>query len=253
MADEFQEMWNFPNCLGALDGKHITIRPALNSGSLFYNHKNNFSIVLLALVDANCKFLYVDVGCNGRVSDGGVFNGCTLQTSLDNRADCFPDPRPAPGDERPLGFSIIAHDAFPLQENIMKPYSYKDMLIERRVYNYRLSRARRVIENAFGILSNRFRVFFTSIALEPHKMENIVLTACVLHNYMREESVKRTDVSDADDSHAHDIIPGEWRNDPQLKQAALPSGTNTRLRAIAHMEYLVTYLNTVGAVPWQMD
>ena len=62
----------------------------------------------MAFVDANGKLLYVDVGCNDRVSDGGVFNGCTLQTCLDNCALYFTNPRPAPGDERPLGFTIIA-------------------------------------------------------------------------------------------------------------------------------------------------
>ena len=60
----------------------------------------------MALVEANCKCLYVDVGGNGRVSDEGVFNGGTLQTCLDNCALYFPDPRHASGDERPLGFTI---------------------------------------------------------------------------------------------------------------------------------------------------
>ena len=64
----------------------------------------------MALIDANNKCLCVDVVCNGRVSDGGVFNGCTLQTNLDNRALYFPDPRLAPSDERPLAFTIIACD-----------------------------------------------------------------------------------------------------------------------------------------------
>ena len=48
----------------------------------------------------------------------------------------------------------------------MQAYSYKDMTVERRVYNYRISRARRVVENAFGTMANRFRVFHTRIGLE---------------------------------------------------------------------------------------
>ncbi|XDV16353.1 hypothetical protein PO909_016107 [Leuciscus waleckii] len=92
----FQAQWNFPNCLGALDGKHINIRPPPGTGSTFYNYKRTFSIVLMALVDSNYRFLYVDVGCNGRVSDGGVFGGCSLQDALKKRTSNIPVPAPLP-------------------------------------------------------------------------------------------------------------------------------------------------------------
>lgn len=53
--------------------ENILIKPPANSGYLYFNYKGSFSIVLLVLVDADYKFLYVDVGCNCRISDGGVF------------------------------------------------------------------------------------------------------------------------------------------------------------------------------------
>ena len=61
-----------------MDGKYIEIKQTKNNGCYSFNYKGQFIIVLLALVDANYKFIYADVGCNGRISDGGVFRNSTL-------------------------------------------------------------------------------------------------------------------------------------------------------------------------------
>lgn len=73
VAERFEELWNFPNCCGAVDGKHVRIEAPWNSGFVFYNYKNYHSIVLQAVVDAEGKFITVDVGEAGRKNDSGVF------------------------------------------------------------------------------------------------------------------------------------------------------------------------------------
>ena len=73
IAEKTKERWQFPNCIGAIDGKHIAIRHPKSSGSEFYNYKGFFSIVLMAIVDYDYEFLFCDVGCQGRISNGGVF------------------------------------------------------------------------------------------------------------------------------------------------------------------------------------
>ena len=78
IAKEHEEMWQFPHCIGPIDGKHIALFNPVNSGSTYFNYKGFFSIVLLALVDAYHKFPYVVIGCQGRISDGGVFKNCEL-------------------------------------------------------------------------------------------------------------------------------------------------------------------------------
>ena len=79
IAKEFEQRWNFPNCLGAIDGKHIIMNSPKNTGSIYYNYKGSFSIVLLALSDANNRFIYVDIGAYGRCSDGGIFSNSSLK------------------------------------------------------------------------------------------------------------------------------------------------------------------------------
>ena len=74
--------WNFLNCIGEMDGKYVQLQCPFNSGSYHFNYKSSFSIVLLAVVDADYKFLYVDVGCNGRISDDGVFRNSSLSNAL---------------------------------------------------------------------------------------------------------------------------------------------------------------------------
>ena len=125
IADRFQERWNFPNCLGAIDGKLVNIKTPVNSGSQFFNYKHSFfnykhsfSVVMMVLVDADYKFIYCDVGCNGRISDGGVFGGCSLDEAMQNKTANIPKPQHAPGDGRPISYFMVADEAFPFE----KPY-----------------------------------------------------------------------------------------------------------------------------------
>ncbi len=115
---------------------------------------------MMALVDSNYRFIYVDVGCNGRVSDGGVFRGSTLQESLEQRTANIPQPTPLPGTDMTMPFFVVADEAFPLKSYLMKPFARRGLSREQRVFNYRLSRARRIVENTFGIFANRFSFFF---------------------------------------------------------------------------------------------
>ena len=122
IADTFNKQWHFPHCIGAMDGKHVLIKPTPNTGSFYFNYKHSFSIVLLAVVDADYKFLYIDVGCNGRVADGGVFKNSTLFTALQENTLGLPPPHPIEENGRSVPYMLVAEDTFPLKEHIQKPY-----------------------------------------------------------------------------------------------------------------------------------
>ena len=75
-------------------------------------------------------------------------------------------------------------DAFALKPHMMKPYSQNGLSADRRVYSYRHSQARRLSENLFGIMANRWCVFLTLLLLSPQSVVNVVLTTLILHNYL---------------------------------------------------------------------
>ncbi|KAB0804600.1 hypothetical protein PPYR_01570, partial [Photinus pyralis] len=185
-----QSKWNFPLCLGSIDRKYINFRAPRSAGSYFYNYKGDHSIVLLAVADANYKFLYVDVGVNGRVSDGGVYSESSLKLAIDRGKLNLPTDECLPDQDIPIPYTFIADDAFPLSKRIMKPFNNRGLTNDKRILNYRLSRARRVVENAFGILANRFRILLNTINLSPDKVELITLTCCVLHNFLLSKNPK---------------------------------------------------------------
>ena len=84
VAEGFSRRWNFHNCVGAIDGKHVCIVAPKKSGSVFYNYEGFHSVVLFAVVDSKYKYLYVDVGAQGASSDGGIFAECRLRRGIDN-------------------------------------------------------------------------------------------------------------------------------------------------------------------------
>jgi hypothetical protein len=111
---------------------------------------------------------------------------------------------------------IVGDDAFPLRTNLLKPYSSVNLTLKERVFHYRLSRARRVMENAFGILASRFRVFGRPIEVKVETVDLIVKASCVLHNWLRITSSKCYFLSGCVDIEDHDIgeiVPGSWRNE----------------------------------------
>ena len=124
-ASKFSKRWNFHNCVGAIDGKHIRIKKPPNSGSLYWNYKSFYSIILLAVVDGSYSFLWASVGAEGSASDAGVFNRSTLRPALEN--NLLPPPQPIPGDDRPMPFFIVGDDAFPLRTWLMKPFANRGL------------------------------------------------------------------------------------------------------------------------------
>ena len=145
-----------PHARAAFDGKHVAFRRPRNSGGLYCNYKSFFSIVLMCLVDSDYKFLWIDVGGCGHMSGAHLFNASELKDCLEDNIIGFPLTYPLSNEDRPTPYFILGDDAFGLRTYLMKPYAHRQLTKEQRVFNYRLSRGRRIVENAFGILAQRW-------------------------------------------------------------------------------------------------
>ena len=107
IAQMFNNRWNFPHCVGAIDGKHTAIKKPARSGTLFYNYKEFFSIVLLAVVDADYKFMHVDFGQTGSGSDAGVFNESPFKVAMEDGTLNMPKADPPPHSDQPIEYFLI--------------------------------------------------------------------------------------------------------------------------------------------------
>lgn len=247
VANDFWTRWNFPNCFGAIDGKHVRIKAPNNSGSLYFNYKEYYSVVLLAIVDANYKFVAVDVGSYGKEGDSGIFKKSAMGKKIVRDQFNTPQPTQLPGTDIILPHFLVGDDAFALDVYMMKPFyrSHARGDHDKAIFNYRLCRARRVSENAFALLAQVFRIFHTPIAVKPNICDDLILTACCLHNLLREGYLEKNGVN----FYNHD------ENQPRPTENMIPlarAGGFANAEGFAIRNTLKQYfLSPAGQISWQ--
>lgn len=256
IAKDFETRWHLPHAIGAIDGKHVRMQCPPNAGSMYYNYKAYHSMVLMAVCDADYKFLYVDVGAMGQSSDGGVWKRCSLYGDLhdDTNPLQIPTPDMIVGMNEPTSYFFIGDDAFPLSTNLLKPYAGGGLSRKQRVYNYRLCRGRRIIENTFGIMCAKFQIFHKAIRMLPEGVERVITACTALHNFLRVKCGKTYMPSDALDREEEGReVPGAWRRVVPALQSIRPiGGRNTYVRAKNMRDSLSNYFVTKeGEIPWQ--
>ncbi|GAB0093995.1 hypothetical protein DMENIID0001_091950 [Sergentomyia squamirostris] len=224
-AEGFKECTKIPNVIGALDGKHITLKAPDNSGSFFINYKKTYSIVLLAMCDANCRFTYIDVGNMGSISDGGTYRDSRLRSGIEGAI--IPLPPPTCINNQTFPYVILADSAFPLKNYLMVPYGIHgddDRIFDKLRFNNELSKGRIVIENAFGILCSRWRVLHTKMEVSVESGKRITLAACALHNFILTQATRYMPLglvnSVRDDGSV--ISPGQSRSTNERVQQSQP-------------------------------
>ena len=177
IIDDFENRWGFLQVVGAIDGTHI---PIIKSD--YFNRKGFYSIIMQAVVDSRGLFLDAYIGWPGKVHDARVLVNSTLYKKM-LKKDVLPNwTRQLGGVEIPL--LILGDPAYPLLPWLMKSYLENEHATpEERHFNYRHSRARMTIENAFGGLKGRWRCLLKQMDMNIANIPNVVATCVALHNY----------------------------------------------------------------------
>ncbi|XP_057290900.1 uncharacterized protein LOC130613595 [Hydractinia symbiolongicarpus] len=148
--------WDYPKCVGAIDGNQVCIKAPASSGLAYYTYKF-FSMVLMEICDAKNCFAMVDIGSYGRDNDASILNEIEIYNAFQNNLLNLPEHKTSLKSKLPQ--VVIGDGIFALKPWLMKPFPGKNLSFEERIYNYRLSRARTTIGNTFGILAAKWRIF----------------------------------------------------------------------------------------------
>lgn len=259
----YYNRWNIPNCIGALDGKHCSIQAPKYTGSQYFSYKKSFSIVLMATCDAFYRFILVDIGGYGSDHDSTIFRESGFGKALmQENVLNIPNERNLPETETSFPCYVVADQAFPLHTRIMRPFpgERNELSDIKTIFNYRLSRARRCVENTFGILVQRWRILRKPIVADVSTCEQIIKACVVLHNFVQvsEEDIPiserrycptgMVDYVDKDGI----LHYGTWRDEGVSLTSVNRVGSNNPSRLVQQIRNkLAEYFVTIGAVPWQ--
>ncbi|KAM7313882.1 protein ALP1-like [Ixodes scapularis] len=175
---------------------------------MYRNYKGTFSIVLMALVDSDLKFLYADVGRDGRMNDSGVWAATDLRARIARGIAEFPKAAQLPNSTKTAPFVIVGDETFGMKPYLMRPFPASELEDAERIFNYRLSLGRRIVENGFGILRNRFQVYGAPLRHKPDRAVKVVKATIALHNYLRTKNGTRARYTPPDSLDVEDVLTG---------------------------------------------
>lgn len=219
----------------------------------------------MAVCTASYICTLVDIGSYGRRSDGGIFKESSFGQKFENDLMNVPPPSQVYDDGPVLEYCIVGDEAFPLKSYLLRPYPGKKTTTqEKQVFNFRLSRARRTIENTFGIIASRWRIFRKPILSNPKHVIAIIKAVICLHNWLRLQDIEDSELKTqyvtpemVDREDENGLIEGTWRNIENGRTAfqdihRMGNNSSTR-KAFEIREKFCDFFNNEGSLGWQYD
>lgn len=262
IAQNFEQKWHFHKCLGIVGGKNVMISmrtaaaaAAAAAGALppADNSANSYSnAILMAIVNDNFQFTYVNVSDKSRSNDSGIWQASDFNSCLQSNTLHIPTDYNVNGSKCQLPYVFVGDKSFPLRNNLLRPFASRIPPYDERIFNYRLARARRVFDNTFNVLTNRFQCFHRPIALDSDRVDSIILAACTLHNFLLHNCQNYIDLMslDYEDTENGAVVHGTRIESAALLDLTLTTTSTTNIGKTVREEYK-KFFNGAGKVPFQ--
>lgn len=238
VSSVFWDSWVFPNCVGAIKGKRVSIKKKDTDGPE--------SVVLFGIVDADYKFIDVDIGPYFKTKHAGVFSNSQIGKRLAAGHMDIPEDDHLPGTDVTLPYVLVGSEGFPLKPYLMTPHPTVPKLRDetKLAFNFRLSHARRAAEHGFDMLSRRFQVYTGGIDMHEDAATLIIWTTVILHNYIFDYINRRSRRND-DDEEEEVVMDSALQRGLRMNERIPKTADNTR-------ECYGTYFCTpVGSARWR--
>lgn len=188
IAEQYQKKWQFNNCVGCMDAKHILVVKPKEDSPQYQNYSDSYSVLLFSIVNADYEFIYIHTGTPGSLSAGPILESTKFYEKLCEDELNLPEASVLPNSNWSAPYVFLGDSGFGLDKYILEPYPNQNITQKASIFNYRLQRATRVTENVFGVLASRFRVFRNNILVDIQNVKKIIMACCYLHNYLIKKS-----------------------------------------------------------------
>ena len=248
ISKDFEKFWNFPNCIGAIDGKHVLIQAPANSGSAYFNYKKTFSIVLMAVCNAKYQFTLADIGDIERQSDGSVYGSSHLGYAIENSKLNVPSPTKLPNSEK-LSHALCASCWW----CIWLKNTHDEAIPDPKPVSPSTC--------ACGIAASRFRIFRRPIVANLQKVTLVTKAVIALHNFLMvtnsSTNSKYCPRNYIDQDGPSGFRAGDWRSETNSGMGLQPiskTGSNNYSKDAASVrEGYQEYFVSEGVVEWQWE
>ncbi|KAI8118956.1 Protein ALP1-like [Lucilia cuprina] len=246
IADEFNSKWNMPNCVGAIDGKHVSHRHRIMK-----KDTHNINMLIIGACDAKYKFTAVSVESFNNQSEEELLKLSAFGNALLSGNLSLPASKPLYPSSAAFPHYFITHSLLSLRKHIMRPYKGTCLKAENHIFNHKITNAYSAIENTFGVLTARWRVLSTTIEFLQENCKTIILACIVLHNYIMTNDEDQLYCPENFVDRVEDdgtVVLGEWRKelkyngDKPLRSVVFNTRSRPSYEAINLRDILANYI-----------